>query len=447
MKSCWLKDSSKKNYPLLKEICNTDILIVGGGISGISLAYELKNTPYKITLLEQNELYHATTGYTTGKVTFQHGFIYHKLIKKFGKNKAKMYYEANFQAMNHLFQTIQQNKIDCDLFFCSNYLYSQNQHQYRQEKKAYDTLNIPYEKATCFNTEALKVSHQATFHVIKYLDGLLRILDKFPNVEIYEHSKVLKTKSLKDKAIAYGENFEIHAKIVIFACAYPFYKSFNFYFLRLKPVISYVVESEVKPCVTNSVMDGSRSIFSFRPYQYNQALFSGASMDSRALKSLHPLEKLKEKITQHFKDVKIENIWSNQDYQTLDELPFIGKIRPNVYITTGYNKWGISNSILASLLIKDLIVKNDSKYELLFSPKRYIGVFPYLKYGIQNVYTLIESKFLYSHSISTCRHLHCSLRKNEIDGTWDCPCHGTRYDENGQVIIGPSKKNISKSKK
>ncbi len=443
MKSCWLFDETKNKYPSLEGLIDTDILIIGGGISGISLAYELKDINKKIILVEQNELYHGASGYTTGKITFQHSFIYQELIKKFGPSKAKMYFDANREALSHILEIINQHQLKCDLVISDNYLFdSQNKLKYEKEKLAYDSLDISYKEELIFKNKALKVENQAVFNIVKYLDGLLKILDKCDNVKIFEHSKVLKTKFLNKGNFALGEKFNIKAKIIIFACGYPCYKNFNFFFLKLKPVISFVTECKTCQKITSSVMDYASNVFSFRPYNEDSALFSGESIDSAKLKSYREINNLKTRINEYFPEALEKRSWLNQDYQVLDKVPLIGRLKKDVYLMTGYNKWGITNSVFASRMIKELIINNYSPYEKLFSPKRSINIFEYLSYICENIYSFVKSKIKYHGK--KCTHLHCNLRQNPIDKTFDCPCHGTRYRMDGIVITGPAKKNIDK---
>lgn len=444
MYSYWLKDSKKKKYPTLKSNIDTDILIIGGGINGISIAYELSKYDYNIALVEQNELYHATTGYTTGKVTFQHGYIYQHLIKSKGKDNAKLYYQGNLLAISHIQEIIKEHNIECDYQICSHSLYSKEKSkEFLNEVKAYETLNIPYIINKSKDYYFLTVEDQAVFHVVKYLDGLLDVLDNRKNVSIFENTRIIKTEVDQKEKISFSDNdVEIRSKIIIFACSYPVYKDFNFYFLKLKPTISFVGEGKVKKELNEAFITEDSPVFSIRPLSGNKVLFAGFSLDSAKLNTYEDAKKLQSEALKKWCVLDSKNVWYNQDYQTLDGVPYIGQKEEDIYISTGFNKWGITNSILSSIMIKDLIINNKSEYEKLFSLKRGISIFKYIGYVFFNVYAFTKSKILY-HRNPNCSHIGCSLRKNNISGTWDCPCHGSRFDKNGNPLIGPAKKNIN----
>lgn len=446
MYSYWLKDSNKKNYPSLNENIETDILIIGGGINGISIAFELSKLNYAITVVEQNELYHATTGSTTSKITFQHGYIYDYLIKNQGLDYAKLYFQGNLLAVKHIEQIIKQYDIKCDYFKCSHSLYAKSTiDKLINEKKAYDTLKISYNYYKHNDYAFLKVDNQAVFHVVKYLDTLLNIMESNDNIKIYENTRIIKTEINKKARIAYCENNKkIKANIIIFASSYPVYKSFNMFFLKLKPVISFVGEGFIKKDLKEAFITEDLPSFSLRPLNENKVLFAGFSNNASSLKTYDDIKKLKFEAFTQWGISSTENVWFNQDYQTLDKIPYIGKIKDNVYISTGFNKWGITNSILASLIIKDLIINNDSKYNQLFSLKRNIDFFKYLTYCFKNLSIFIKSKIFYRKN--TCSHLHCGLRKNPLSDSFDCPCHGSRFDKHGNPIIGPATKKIKVKK-
>lgn len=433
MNSLWLKDTNKKHYPTLKENIKTDILIIGGGFCGISLAFELSTLNKKIVLVEQNELYQATSGRTTGKITFQHGDIYHYLRKR-----GKEYLLGNLKAMQHLHHIIEKYQIDCQYCSCDNELLFPSKKAREKEKKAYQTLGIDYEEMGKDNHYGLKVKNQATFHIIQYLDKILTLLEQWKNVNIYEHSKVDCID--KKKKIAFGKKFTIQAEKIIFANMYPNSHSFPLFFLKLKPVLSFVCVGKTKHTMKDCYYSLNDNVFSYRPYLKDYLIFSGKSFKSAKVKSYQELANtFITEIKQYFPEISIEELWVNQDYQTLDKIPLIGQIYPDIYLATGWNKWGISNSVLASMVIKEEIVSSKSTYRI-FSPKRHLPPFAYFTNIVENAWHYFTSKIIFPPK--KCTHLHCNLRKNSIDNTWDCPCHGSRFLANGKVMIGPAKKNL-----
>lgn len=435
MKSIWLEDSKKRNYPSLKGENDTDVLIIGGGLSGLSLAYELRDSSYRILLLEQNRLYHATTGYTTGKVTFQHGKIYSRLCKDFGEKTARAYYKGNREAIAHLEDIIGREKIDCDYSRCDTVLYL-NRKDAEEEKTAYRKLGIGFEESPSGGSIGLKVRNQAVFHVVKYLDGILNALEGNPAVSVYENSKVERVSG----KIAYGKDFRVHAKFIVFASAYPCYRRFNFYFLRLRPSLSFIGAAKTEQGSSFAGIREDKPVFSFRPLNGEQMLFAGYSEETRHFPSYRDIALLEKTAQESFRASPFFNVWVNQDYASVEGKPLIGRIKENLFFAGGYNKWGISTSVLASMILKDLILRGESEYEAVFSLKKDRRYLPVIMSFFGNVPTFIRSRIPLGKK--KCTHLHCGLRYNPVSKTFDCPCHGSRFDEAGKNLIGPAKKDL-----
>ncbi len=443
MDSIWLKDSKKGNYPSLKGSATADILIIGGGISGISLAYELATSGKKIILVEQNELYHSTTGLTTGKLTFQHGYKYQKLIDKYGPNKAKNYYKSNVEALKRIKEIIDNHNIDCDYIVCNHSLFAnKNSKALLKEKEAYEKINIPFKEQTINNRYYLTVKDQAVFNVVKYLDGILKFLRTCKNIEIYENTRVKKVKLRRQVKICSGDEFTIKVKIVVFASMYPRTGFFNLYFCHLKPVLSFACLTNIDEDISEAGIREDEPAFSFRPYQKGKMLIVGESCDASLFPAYRKEKELVDEAKKLFNAEGYYNSWVNQDYDPLDELPLIGRVKKNVYIMTGYNKWGLTTAILASNIIADLIIKGHSEYEQTFSPKRCTSLGKKIMYVLSNPALWIKSRF--KGTKKTCTHLHCGLRYNPVTDTYDCPCHGSRFSKDGTVITGPARKNIKK---
>lgn len=488
--SFWLKDSSKKYYSQLEQNLEVDILIVGGGITGILCAYQLsQENKYRIALIEKNELYHSTTGYTTGKITFQHDDIYHRLLNSKGYEMARLYYEANNEAVNSLINMIQEKQIDCAFQTTDAYLFAMLNNEkelslLKEERNAYQKLNIPHEwidkqVLPIASSSYLKVCNQGAFHVVKFLDFVLNTLN---NVSIFEQTKIIKTYQSNDETIAItSKNYQIKAKHLILATHYPFYKRFNFFFTILKPTVSYaLIMDKYRHFEDGVYINLIEPIISIRSTygQKPKLLMAGFGHDSYQFKEyVNQIQKLQEEAIQSFDGSCLENEWYNQDYQSFDLVPLIGRIKnTNIYMASAYNKWGMSTSFLASTLIKDIIVKQNSKYEKLFSPNRSFFTLKTVWYNFLVGFTIFRTKVMIVpkkkilpggtgailgkgmrkigvyvdtnnqiHLIKpVCTHMGCSLRFNNVSKTYDCPCHGSRFNYDGVAIDGPAPRNLKK---
>lgn len=487
-KSFWLDCTNKKNFPKLQRNEHTEILIIGGGITGILLAYHLQNYFDNIILLEQNKLYHGTTGHTTAKVTAQHGYLYYDLINMHNTKIAKEYYEANQKAVDYLKELVTKEQIDCDLKICNATLYAMNEEEIKllkNEEQAYQILGIPYLKEGAnlgFKTsKSIKLEDQVSFNVVKFLDQILERIDN-NKVKIYEHTKVKKT-ILGDKLQAITiDDFVVNAKQIINASHYPFYKSFNFYFTKLVPSISYAVVAKKNDNIKidhEMFINVSKPVRSLRYiYQGDEEfiLLAGNSRDTSDFSDFEQdLRDLKEFGRNHFQIDEYLYEWYTQDYQVTDYIPFIGRIKDtNMYMATGFNKWGMSHSILASLMITDLIVKGGTKYQDLFNPSRKVLFAKTLSYNLKMVKTFVKTKLINqiknielkqnegkidringkkygffkdeNNKIyivkPVCPHLGCSLLYNNVSKTYDCACHGSRFKYDGTCIDGPANKNL-----
>lgn len=486
-KSFWLDFSKKKSFPKLTENKETDILIIGGGISGILLANELVKYFNKIILVEQHELYHGTTGYTTAKVTYQHGYIYHDLINKHGVQRAREYYLANKMALEYFLEIVKTNNIDCDLEIVDAILYALNENEkndLNNEKKAYEKLGITYEEGDAnlvFETwGALKIKNQASFNVVKFLDYLLENLD-YTKIEIYENTKIKETLDLTKPIAITLDNQKIKAKIIINASHYPFYKKFNFFFMKLIPSISYALVGDKSELVFPkgiyiNTSNPTRSIRYVKKDNEELILLVGNSRDSHEIKDFQTeMSNLKYFGIEELGMQDFIYEWYTQDYQVPDLIPLIGRIgQSNMYLATGFNKWGMSSSFLSAIIIRDIIVKGMHKFEDAFSPKRNFFNIETIGYNFKMIKTFFKTKIINlvkDNNLSLnegaivnirgkkygmyldesgklyivnpiCPHMRCTLLFNNVSKTYDCPCHGSRFSYDGKCIDGPSKKNL-----
>lgn len=483
-KSLWQKYGQKNKLNKVENNQEADIVIIGGGITGLTIAYNLKDSKYKIILLEADDFFSSTTCKSTGKVTCLQDLKYSDIESIYGFNAAKLYYESQRDAIKLIKKTVEDNLIECDLRKAKTVTFTTNNSdiaKFENEKSILDRLGVKYyDEPLSFDNKNIKdfimVKNSYTFNPAKYIDGLIKILYK-SNVKLYQKSRVTKIKKEDKSYILYVNNFKINTKKIIASCHYPF-----FTIPGLIPFKTYTEKSYI--CATKEENDSDYScistndpIVSFRHYNdMEDKYFIYLNCVSKTCDSLN-YKKNYEKCTLLSKEItnKTPNFkWTNIDVMTNDFMPIIGRIsdtEKNVFIATGYNTWGMTNGTIAGKIISNLVLGRKSKYANLFSPKRNITIKKVINFAKNTLlgsvksygYTLIrknpswyknkayitnvDGKRLGIYiddkndkhiTLNKCPHLKCHLIFNEVDKTWDCPCHSSRFDIDGNIIKGPS---------
>lgn len=428
-KSLWLNTVSLPTFKKINGNIKTDVLIIGGGICGILCAYFLREAGIDCVLVEKQRIAQGTTGYTTAKITSQHGLIYDYLINKFGKETAKKYLLINETAIKKYDELCK--NIDCDFKRISAYTYSKSSlEKIEREIKALNSLGV--NNANLFLSlplpfeivGAVGVENQAQFNPLKFINHISK------NLNIYENTAVHQITS----SGALCDGGEISAKSIIVATHFPFSNKHGGYFLKMYQNRSYVLALENAQDVNGMYIDEAEGGLSLRN-SGNLLLFGGfGQRTGKPCGNWTELTKLK---NEYYPNSKIKYRWATQDCMSLDKIPYIGqysKRTPNLYVATGFNKWGMTSSMVSAMILCDLVqgIKND--YADIFSPSRSILNPQLFINGFETV-----SNFILP-TTKRCSHLGCALKWNKAEHTWDCSCHGSRFDENGKLINNPAMK-------
>ena len=427
--SIWKDSVDIKDYPKLDKDIETNVLIVGGGVVGILCAYELKKRNIECVVVEKDKIGMGTSGDTTAFLTAQHETLYQDLIKEKGIEKAREYLSLNLKALDKYKEL--SKKYDFDYKECNTSLFSvYSKEVIEREKEALDKLNY---KSQVINSlpidlkieSGISFLNQATINPLKLIKELSKELTIYENTMINElHGNIAYTK----------DNYKIKFNHVIIATHYPFRNISGFYFAKLTQRRSYVVafkHEDIKD--TFCAIDGDGLYFrSYKDY----LIVGGFDRDNKEVCK----EEYYKRIKEIFKDKEIEYAWSGQDCISVDGIPYIGKydrFHSNYYVATGFHLWGFTWAMASSFILSDLIEKKAS-YDLV-SPRRSClnkKLFSNIGNSLKHLITFKKPR---------CKHLGCALHYNKIEKVWECPCHGSRYDNEGNVLDGPTLKGIKKS--
>lgn len=430
MQSIWEENMQKPAFPTLKKDISTNVLIIGGGISGILCAYMLQQAGADYVLAEADRICSGITKNTTAKITSQHGLIYHTILKKCGTEYAKLYLQANEKAVRK-FKKLSKN-IDCDFVECDSFVYSLDDSQKIQKElaalsrigysaKYYEQLDVPFPiaGAVCF-------PNQAQFHPLKFLYGISKDLNIFEQTKIRE---LVGLTAITDKG-------KINARKIIVTTHFPSLNKHGLYPLKLYQHRSYVIALENAQKIAGMYVDASIKGLSFRNYK-DLLLLGGGS--HRTGKQGGAWRELTNFARQYYPKATVKYQWATQDCMSLDHLPYIGPYSQNtegLFVATGFNKWGMTTSMLAASILSDMVQGKSNPYTTIFSPSRSIFQPQLAINGVESVMNLLTP------SAKRCPHLGCALKWNEVEHTWDCPCHGSRFTAEGKLIDNPATGNL-----
>lgn len=442
-----------------------DVAIIGGGLTGLSTAYYLRNSRLKVAVFEQSKIGSGVTSRSTAKITYLQGDIYQRL-----GDKAESYYLSQKEAIWELLKIIEDENISCELekvpsiLFCLN---KENDLKIQAEKKLLESFGShPYEVQSPKISSGIGISDSYVFHPLKFLSGLSRSL--ISKVFIYENTLVFDIKKENGCYLIHTTDGDFFTKEVVIANHYPFFLFPNLFPLKTYVQREYVNVAKIAHPLSFTAINIDSNFHSIRYYKNYLLYGSNKQRITEKINFGKYYDKSRHEFRQYF-NKNPEMTWDNQDIVSHDLLPFIGRIDRHLYVGTAYRGWGMTNGILAGKIISNFILHHSTLYQDLFSPTRmnlelainsFLGTFHYMKANtlafLQKtnpsyikingiLHAIYEDEEHKIHKICLlCPHMKCHLVFNSYDKTWDCPCHGSRFSLDGSLIKGPATKSLIK---
>lgn len=488
LKSYWIDSTDTTNYPSLQDDINVDVAIIGGGIVGITAGYLLKNKGVNFAILEASQIVQGTSAFTTAKVTSQHNLIYETIKNSSGIEHAKQYADANQSSIGFIEDTINLHKIECDFERLPAYVYTNDDSYIKKIENEAEIASSLGIKAKVTNSlpinipikNALVFENQAQFHPRKYLLALANYLSSGSNC-VFENTSVLDIEKGNSIVITTREGKKVTASKVIISSHFPCYDGLGLYLARLRPERSYIIAANIKEAFPNSMFISAEKPTRSLRYQNNkgkQLILIGG--DGHKVAHGENFSTHYSNLQKFAQDIfKVEDFlynWSAQDYITLDKIPYVGNLSlsdKNIYVATGFGKWGMTNGTAAARILVDKILSKNNPWEEVYNPSRSLTLRAYknivtenfdvakelvmgklksgetkvtLKIGEGKVVDIDGNKYgAYKdenevlHLVDvTCTHLGCELKWNDAEKSWDCPCHGSRFSYDGEILEGPA---------
>lgn len=461
-KSIWGKIETNSNTT--NKNIETDILIIGGGITGMTSLLYLLPKNKKTILIEANKVGNGITNKTTGKINIMQEYNYQKIENITNNKTALKYLESQIYATNEIKKIINEYNINCDLEKNDSYLFTNQKEKINNILKEKEILE---KKIKIKTINKLPNNYPCIFGIKteSYVFNPLKYINKIKNIcknNIYENTRAITiTKKLDYYLIKTNKN-KIKAKTILICTHYPF---INKLFIPFKTTIEkeYIISAHTNNPYNINMISNDDEIISIRYYKDNIIYTSNNSKLSKKLDHKKNINETIKNFKNHF-NYPINNTWYNCDIISNDYMPIIGKIKnENILIATALNKWGMTNGILAAKIMTDIINNKENEFINLFDPYRKTNIkkiINNIKYNYNNIKAYIKPKKQYNikhikengieyaiyidnnnkeHKIiNKCPHMKCKLIFNELDKTWDCPCHGSRYTIDGKIIKGPS---------
>lgn len=434
--SNYWQDDFKAEKPIFKSAegeFETDVLIIGGGMAGILIAKRLSELGIDYMLVEANEIGSGTTFGTTAVVTAQHDTLYTDIKDSFDAETARLYLRANLDAVRR-FESLAES-IPCDYEVKPSFMVTRSRIEAKVLRNETELLNS-FGFGTRYHTDtelpyriagAVEFPEMAQIQPLKLLYGVAKKLN------VFEHTFITRIRG----NTAYSHNAEIHAKHIVVATHFPFINKHGMYFMKLYQNRSFVMAFEDAQELSGTYVDTAEGGVYLR--SHGSTLIVGGG-DHRTGKKGKEFDHVEDFVRAYMPELngKRRYSWATQDCMSLDGIPYIGrysKNTPRLYVATGFNEWGMTSSMIASEIIPDLIMERENEFSKVFEPAR----------------TMLRKQFfinlgesfinIIAPSTKRCSHLGCTLKWNAREHTWDCPCHGSRFEKSGELISNPAMKN------
>ena len=483
-RSYWNATAEPPDFPRLLGDIDVDIAIVGGGIVGITTARFLKDRGLTVAVVEARRVGRQVTGKSTAKVSSQHGLIYQKLERNFGEESARLYGEAQETAIRKIEQLASSYQIDCDMEAKAAFIYTREERHVSELEKELEVahrLGLPatlvHQTDLPFDVRAaIRFDGQAQFHPTKYVAGLAETIPG-DGSNVFENSRAVDWEPTR----VVTDHGAVTARHVVMATHLPL-GQIGGYYAQASPYAEPVVAARIKRVPNEMYINIERPRHSIRTHKNVNGDVYAISVGS----SFKPGNTDEERqhfaetehwLTENFDAGPIEYRWVNEDYSSIDNAPFIGwssSISDGYLIATGFNAWGITNGTAAAMVLADLVEGRENPWAKLFDARRVkplaggpkfvkegLGVAAHLVSGYlarrpksfdelasgDAAIMEIDGKRVAAfkdengivHAVSAvCSHMGCIVGWNETDRTWDCPCHGSRFELSGDVLHGPA---------
>ena len=485
--SLWVDTAPETSYPKLDAALDADVAVVGGGIAGLTAALLLKQAGVRVAVIDAGRVGSGVTGHTTGKVSSLQRLVYRELRRSFGERGARVYGEANEASIEWIARCVETEAIDCDFRRVTNYTYAESRQgleQVKEEARIAQELGLPAAYTDSpplpFTVEgAVEFGDQAQLHATKYLVGLAQAVAGGGS-HVFEQSRVVAIDD-GDRCRVVTKDGSVTAGAAIIATNFPILDR-GLFFARCHLYRSYLIavelDGEPPEGTFISAEEPQRSIMPYRAGERNLLLVGGEG--HRAIDAADAGERyrrLEVWAQQRFSVSSLEYRWSTQDALPVDGMPYVGPMSPrsrNLYVATGFRKWGLTNGTAAAMILADRVLGKPNPWASVFDSnrlklraggRRFVtdnfragvrhlrdriaargSVIPHLELGEARVLELGGEKVAVHRDqegevqtvSAICTHLGCDVEWNGAEETWDCPCHGSRFDDNGAVLQGPA---------
>ncbi|WP_455355758.1 FAD-dependent oxidoreductase [Streptomyces sp. SYSU K217416] len=496
--SHWMETAQAPPRAPLSEDIEVDVVVVGAGIAGLSTAWELSRTGRSVAVLEAGRVAAGVSGYTTAKLSALHTLIYDRLRRTRGPEGARLYARSQREAVEHVAGVVAELGIDCELERAPAFTYCEDPARaggLRAEAEAAAEAGLD----ASFVTEtglpfavagAVRVEDQAQFHPRKYLLALADDIEARGGV-IHERTRVTQLKEGEPCRLRTAAGLTVTARSVVVATHYPLFDR-AMLFTRLSPrrelVVAGPVDADRDPAGMYITQENNTRSVRTAPYGEGRRLLivTGESFTPGTGDTSERFARLAAWAQDRFPGVTLTHRWAAQDNDPTDTVPLVGRMHPggdHAYVATGFGGWGMSGGVMAGRLLATLIEGEESPWAELYDPRRLKSALLREAAGFLKHQADVGKHFVgdrlrtpdpasaadvapgtgavvrvagercavyrdengTAHALTArCTHLGCLVAFNNAERTWECPCHGSRFSIDGDVIQGPANRPLDK---